>query len=136
MNIVFIGSNPSQKSSSIMPFWSDARSSKTLKSWVAQLNLAKDSCFFYMNVVNQPTPNNRSLRTSEIKGALPLLEQHIKNIQADKIVTFGKSAGLALTLLRLQHYTMPHPSGLNRQLNNKNFIAEKIKGLQEYLERP
>jgi uracil-DNA glycosylase len=31
---------------------------------------------------------------------------------------------------------MPHPSGLNRQLNDKEFVEEKIKGLANYLASP
>ena len=31
------------------------------------------------------------------------------------------------------YFAMPHPSGLNRQLNDPEFIEEKIKRLIEYM---
>lgn len=131
--IVFLGSNPSKASSSIVPFWHDTKSTKVLKSWISQLTLSSYDRVVYMNVVNQPTPNNRPLKVSEIKAALPSLSEHLANIGASHIVTVGKTAAKAMTLLRCKHHAMPHTSGLNRQLNDKNFVEEKIKRLGEYL---
>lgn len=82
------------------------------------------------------THRNRPLSIKEIKEALPRLKQSIGTPRYVKLVALGKTAEKALTLLRLDYYAMPHPSGLNRKLNNKEYVAEKIKGLQDYLNKP
>jgi uracil-DNA glycosylase len=92
-----------------------------------------------LNVSNQVTPGNRPLKTSEIKASLDRLERDITlGIRPDYIITLGKTAEKALVMMKLtetgyDYYAMPHPSGLNRQLNDPKFIQEKIKGLQNYL---
>lgn len=135
IKIIFLGSNPSQRSISIKPFWRDTKSMQVISNWLDMLNLNEEEIYF-VNVSDVPTPNNRPLKTSEIKVALPSLSAKINDIIPAKIIALGKTAEKALTLLYIPHYTMPHPSGLNRQLNNKEFIEEKIKSLQEYLQAP
>ena len=53
----------------------------------------------------------------------------------DKIITIGKIAHNALNKINLEHFSLPHPSGLNRQINNKEFINDKLKSLQVYCSR-
>lgn len=135
--VLFIGSNPSQQSSSITPFWGDTKSRAILRKWFSQLyesgNLQIESIHF-ANVLNSVTPGNRPLKMSEIKGALSDLQQKINvDIVPDRVVALGKTAEKALTLLRIPHYAMPHPSGLNRKLNDTTYVEEKINGLREYL---
>jgi uracil-DNA glycosylase len=71
---------------------------------------------------------------SEIKACLGRLHNNIHvEIVPDKVIALGRTAEKALTLLRLDFYAMPHPSGLNRKLNDPKYIEEKIKGLISYL---
>lgn len=138
--VIFIGSNPSQKSGSIVPFWHDTRSTAVLKKWMDQVYLDPtirlDSVAFG-NVANIVTPNNRPLKMSEIKAALPRLNKLInEDCVPDKVVALGKTAEKALTMLGIPHHAMPHPSGLNRLLNDPLYVAEKINGLKEYLKCP
>ena len=131
--VLFVGSNPSQKSNSVTPFWHDAKSTKILSTWTSKLEL-ENVIFCFANVSNFPTPDNRPLLVSEIKASLPILEHDIRFIiMPHKIVALGKTAEKALTLLRLDFYAMPHPSGLNRLLNDPAYVEEKIKGLKLYL---
>lgn len=135
IKIIFLGSNPSQRSISIKPFWRDTKSMQVISNWLDMLNLGEEEIYF-MNVSDTTTPNNRPLKISEIKASLPMLSNKINDVIPEKIIALGKTAEKALTLLRIPHFAMPHPSGLNRQLNNKEFIEEKIKSLQEYLQAP
>jgi uracil-DNA glycosylase len=136
LKILFIGSNPSQRSKSVVAFWNDTKSNKVLSSWTSKLyddpNFSIES-LHYLNVSNSPTPGNRPLKASEIKENLPGLRSRIEEVCPDKIVVLGKTAEKALTLLGFNFYAMPHPSGLNRQLNDPKFVEEKINGLRVYL---
>ena len=140
MTIVFIGSNPSIKSGSVQPFWTDTRSRKVLSSWLSQLPSEYITCIRFLNVFNIPTPNNRPLTASEIKNSLLRLGGDLYMMNPDKIIAVGKTAEKALTLLRsklnFDFYAMPHSSGLNRQLNDPIYVEEKIKGLIEFITVP
>jgi len=72
------------------------------------------------------------MSSSEIHSNLATLSSQLAALAPNKIVALGKTAAKALTLLHLEFYEMPHPSGCNRKLNNKEYVAEKIKGLIEF----
>lgn len=135
--IVFLGSNPSHAANSSAAFCASTKSGQTIRSWIAKLGLIATRTSFY-NVANRRTPKNRPLNKKEIKVAAPGIKTHIEYLEMlykEKIhvVAVGKTAVEAMKLLDMPFYEWPHPSGLNRQLNEPGFIEEKIKGLQEYL---
>lgn len=137
--ILFIGSNPSQKSNKTIAFWTDTSSRRTLDKWLLEINDTA-MCVYFLNVHDQVTVDNRPLKVSEIKASLNRLKNDIAiEIKPNYIVTLGKTAEKALLMMKLvgvDFYAMPHPSGLNRQLNDQKFVQEKIKGLQNYLKSP
>lgn len=131
--IIFIGSNPSIRSSSVLAFWEDSKSRLILDRWVSRLSLDDHHSIHFENVSNCPTEKNRPLKMSEIRSNLDRLNNIIDDGNFYRIVALGNTASKALTLLRIKHYSLPHPSGLNRKLNDKNYVEEKIKGLIEYI---
>lgn len=131
--ILFVGSNPSNKSTCDTAFHWTTRSSQILTAWSKDLTGIK--C--HINVLNQKTEDNRPLKKSEIKLNLERLASDIKGLGATHIVALGKTASTALTMLGVEYYEMPHPSGRNRLLNDPEYVVEKVKGLQEFCsERP
>ena len=50
-----------------------------------------------------------------------------------KIITVGKTAHEALELAGVDHFEMPHPSGLCRFWNDKEAAAAKIQEMLEWL---
>lgn len=133
--ILLVGSNPSQSANSTAAFDMSSKSGKTLREWILKADLHD---YIFYNVANKPTPKNRPLKKSEIVIALPALENNIKWQESFYkepiyVIAIGKTAAKALTLLHMPFYEMPHPSGLNRKLNDPAYLEEKIKGLKEYL---
>lgn len=131
--VLFVGSNPSNASVTHAAFHSNTRSSKILTEWTANIN---GRILMYINVLNKKTENNRPLKKSEIKANLEELSKTISAISPEYVVALGKTAAMALTLLRQDYYEMPHPSGRNRKLNDKKYVEEKIKGLETYCSSP
>lgn len=127
--VLFVGSNPSNASTMDVAFHGSTKSSKILSQWISNI---KDKLPVYINVMSKKTENNRPLKKSEINSNLDQLSKMLDTIKPDYVVALGKTASTALTLLRVTHYDMPHPSGRNRKLNNKQYVAEKIKGLVEF----
>lgn len=128
MKIVFVGSNPSSASIDETAFHKSTRSSEVLSQWVCTIEGTKE----FLNVSSIKTQNNRPLKLSEIKSALPELARRLQEIRADRIVALGKVATKALTLLGEHFFEMPHPSGMNRKLNDKVYMQQKIKELVEH----
>jgi uracil-DNA glycosylase len=88
----------------------------------------------YINVVNKKTQDNRPLKQSEIKEALPDLISTINAINPDKIITLGKTAENALRMIgNKSFHTMPHPSGRNRKLNDPVYVEAVIGAMYDYI---
>lgn len=127
--IALVGSNPSVRSTTSEAFASTTKSAQILSSWIKNI----DADFIFINITDIKTPNNRPLSQKEMKEALPSLSLNLAELNADGYVTLGKAAHTALTLLHLAHLEMPHPSGMNRLLNDRDFVTEKIKELATYV---
>jgi len=52
----------------------------------------------------------------------------------EKVIALGNIASEALTKIGVKHFKLPHPSGLNRKLNDKNYINKVLKECKEYYE--
>ena len=126
--ILFVGSNPSNASLTDIAFHAETKSSKILTSWSKNL----DGIKMHINVLNKKTENNRPLKISEIGGNLEQLKSQLNIISPNRIIALGKTAARALTLLGVDFFEMPHPSGRNRLLNDRAYVEEKIKALTEY----
>jgi len=51
----------------------------------------------------------------------------------DRVIALGNVASKALTKVGVDHFKMPHPSGLNRQMNDPAFVDRKIEECYNYL---
>ena len=50
-----------------------------------------------------------------------------------KFVALGNNATNFLKKFNVSHFKLPHPSGRNRQVNNEEFIQERLKACKEWL---
>ena len=90
--------------------------------------------FLFFNVFDLPTKNNRPINSLELhSGDRKQLKESLERV--DAIVAIGKTA-YSFICRRYDEamvMEMPHPSGLNRQLNDPAFVEEKIKKLAEFI---
>jgi hypothetical protein len=114
--VVFVGQNPSAKA---------ARNGNTfprLNDWVNKLGL---DTFTFMNAYHEP-------------GKCKVSDVNLDNLRKalykfSKVVALGNFAAEALTKAGIHHFKLPHPSPLNRQINDDRFINECLDGCKEYL---
>ena len=132
MKTILIGSNPSNQSPDCSPFHASTRSRRVVDAWFNQI----DTEIIYMNVCDLKMPGNKPLTRKMITESLPDLKSRLERYPGAKIVAVGKAASTALTLLRVQHFEMPHPSGANRLLNDLDYVQLQIKRLKIYLSLP
>ena len=63
-------------------------------------------------------------------------ETYIHNItqQYNKILTLGKEVEQLFNKMGIEHYALPHPSPLNRKLNDKAYELKIINNIKKYLQ--
>jgi hypothetical protein len=112
ISVVFVGDEPSKSTyASDIPFVG-AKCFKTLVCWINNLSPDYYICF-----------NSREWDDREKAKFL-----HAKGF---KVVALGKMASKRLP--DTPHFCLPHPSGLNRQLNDKEFVADRLQECYNYI---
>jgi hypothetical protein len=51
----------------------------------------------------------------------------------DRVVALGNFPSSALKKLNIDHFVLPHPSGLNRKLNDPKFELEQLELCRNYI---
>jgi uracil-DNA glycosylase len=131
IKVLFVGSNPSEKSPDNSALHSSTRSRKILNSWIQDLEIDA----YFCNACNVQTKKNKPLSKRQIHEGSESLILKISQLKCDYVVALGKSAAYALGVVSVDHVEIPHPSGLNRKLNDrrvvdgiKNRLRDMIKG--------
>ena len=133
VRVMLVGSNPSCSAETLEPFCHTTRSGKTLRTWLEMLSLPSNFCFHFCNLRDLPSPSNRCLSAREIRESIPSLLSKIESVRPHKLVALGRTSERALKMLDVSFFSMPHPSGLNRKLNDKLLIAGKIHELRQFI---
>lgn len=130
MHVLFLGSNPSTQSPDPRVPFAGTRSGRILTSWIELLGA--NHRYQLMNLSEQVTENNRPLLKGEV-----LYDTLARRLQGDffAIVALGDSASKALRRLRRDHFRLPHPSPLNRQLNDRRFVLQALRDCRLWLEK-
>lgn len=133
--VAFVGSNPSEKSKTNTAFEPGTKSMTTLIEWCDKVHLQSGEKF-HANVSEIKTPGNRPLTKSEIDEGMGKLKARINSGMYTHIVALGKTAANALSEYKIPHLDMPHPSGLNRKLNDSKYVEYCIDRLRSYVDGP
>ena len=97
---------------------------------INRLNRWLDACdvriYSYSNACAHHAP---SLKKGNIDKTF--LQNIAKNY--NKILVLGKEVEQLFTKMGIENFALPHPSPLNRKLNDKNFEKSVINGLHSYI---
>lgn len=115
-NVLFVGLNPGKS----------PRIGSTFKRFGAWLDYMGLNIVSFTNVSSDPNWDLRfsSLDTSFLKESLS---------GYDKYVAWGNVASQILRKLDVEHFVLPHPSGLNRQINDHKYIEHKLTECRKYI---
>lgn len=117
--VLIVAQNPSPRSASVRPF-QGAKSKSTLLSWLDFIGAHE------YHIVN--ASNKRGKVSIEDAVELPY-------DQYDAVIALGNFATAALSVQGCEDfYIMPHPSGLNRQLNSTEYVEKRLAGARAYVE--
>ena len=126
--IAFVTSNPTKKTKSKDVPLEGTRSHAIFRAWLRMLNI-KETQVKILNVSNVVTPKNRPLLVKEFQ--LGKLKEGLQG--CTQVIALGPTADKALSMLKKDHFTLPHPSPSNRELNDINYISERLLECYRYL---
>lgn len=107
MKVLIVGDRPSPRMRVGAKPFEGARSESKLKKWIETLSIT------HYSIINQVgTPLAHFIRAYN-EGAV--------------CIALGNNASQALSKANIKHFKLPHPSGRNRLLNDKDFIDKKLK---------
>ena len=112
--IYFIGDKPSNCNIDPKVAFVGTNSYKILLGWIHRMNLSINDIKLY----------NSQAFVDEIQDQIE---------EDDQIVALGREASRALTKHNLPHLKIPHPSGLNRTLNDTLFVNKFLKECKAYV---
>ena len=116
--IYFIGDKPSKCNIDPQVAFVGTRSYKTLLEWIHRMNLSINNiCLFNADDFIRKVNKDETL----------IIHEH------DQIVALGREASNALDKAILPHLRIPHPSGLNRKLNDPREVNRFLKECKEYV---
>jgi uracil-DNA glycosylase len=121
--ILVVGESPAKGREDQPPIVNGCRSGETWKTWCTTLGIDPASCSY----VNVYCPDGSV--SEEFSSAVEKLSYMI-------IITLGEKA--KKNVLRVRNsgvVCLPHPSGLNRKLNNKAWLTSELQGARGALEK-
>ncbi len=121
--IYFVADQPSNKNLSPSVPLVGTDSYKTLLEWIGEMSIDITRVRFY-NQTDGPFDNAYSKAT---------LNQAVK-LEQIKVIALGQKAAGYLNKVGIEEYfVLPHPSGRNRLLNDKELVANKLGACKRYI---
>lgn len=125
--IFIVGDKPSSKNLDPEIAFVGTTSYKKLLEWIYELDID----------INDTILCNKSQFKSY--GYIDDHKIETKNLftdvqKEDKIIALGKNAAKHLDTLKVKYFELPHPSGLNRKLNNKSELKRLLNNCKEWLD--
>ena len=125
--VLFVGDKPSKKNKNKDVAFVGTKSYKTLLDWIYQLDVSIMDAF----MCNTTDSFDKYSEGYEVNTGGHTLWIHDK----DAIIALGENASKHLSSLGIGHFVMPHPSGLNRKLNDKKWLKKKLKECKRYIHK-
>lgn len=133
MSVLIVGLNPSDASPDNTPFHPKTKTAKILYSWLSTVDC--DHHVYSCNLVNRKCSGIKLTEHEKLNGAQDIKRfmEFIAPIHG--VITLGKEADKYLKDLAnvMPYLNLPHPSGLNRKLNSKEYVHGMLERLSAFL---
>lgn len=129
MKVLFVGHSPSARIRNIKPF-EGTKSGVRLNNWIRFLGLTEEQTLL---TNASSTPGKVCKKGS--KDYIVLGETLVDAFLCDYyIVSLGVDVDKILCQMGIEHFSLPHPSGLNRKLNDIEYVQQKLYSCRYWLE--
>lgn len=115
-NVIVIGLNPTKLA---IPRKGGAW--RRFQEWLDYLDIDRVS---FTNLSPDPHWDKKYMDTAFLKDSI---RGHTK------VIAWGPSVSKHLSKMGVVHFMLPHPSPLNRQINDQKYIMSKLDECREYL---
>lgn len=125
MMTFFVGDEPSKKNKNPEIPFVGTKSYKTLLSWIADLEV---------NITDVVLTNRENIKvhnSGAVEVELTTLYTTIE--KGDTVIALGDKASKYLKKINIDHFKLPHPSGLNRKNNDKKWLSGELEKCRRYL---
>lgn len=123
MKILFVGDEPSLRTDPDAPF-RGAACEKRLYEWIA---IVMD-----ITVLEAMMSKDIRITNSDMKNRIMFMTiKFAAYLEGAPVIALGNKASERLK--NDPHFKLPHPSGRNRQINDKEFIEKKLMECKEYI---
>jgi hypothetical protein len=129
IKILLIGSNPSNSSPDSSPFHPNTKSRKFIDKIFAGFSVE----LHYSNLFDYKTENNKPISKKELILNIEHIKQKFNNFPNTKIIALGRTSSDGLRLAGIDHFHLPHPSGLCRFWNDPVSAEVKIRDMLIWL---
>jgi len=126
--ILFVGSNPSHLNYDPLVPFAGSKSEKSFKEWA---DFLAPEGYKVINAVDKVTEKNRRIDSSEIN--ILDFKAKIMDNNPTRIIALGNTAATALEMAGEDFFKLPHPSPLNRFLNNKVYLNAVLEECKKWL---
>ena len=116
INILVVGINPSDKEHY------KNNTMKRLAIWMNRMDLNKYS---FTNCITTLGKYTKSMVDYDD------LKERVDGF--DKVIALGGFVSDALDKIGMEHFKLPHPSGLNRQINDSEFVEKELSKCLQWL---
>ncbi len=127
--ILFVASNLSHLNTCPAIVFAGSKSEKVFSKWTKKL--VPSGNYKSINVSDEVTPGNRPLKKSEFN--LLKLCTDVLDPKVTGVIALGNTASEALEMIGVDFFKLPHPSPLNRQLNNSYYIEEVLEECEKWI---
>jgi hypothetical protein len=100
---------------------------RRLFSWMSACDVKSFSFLNLMQEIDQRAPERADY------DAVAFSWSYMLGNGGVRVIALGGKASAALTRLGIHHFKLPHPSGRNRQLNDKRFEANILQRCKDYI---
>lgn len=115
VNPIIIGMNPTKAKYRKGCAW------YRLQDWIDELDIG---IVAFTNLSHDPHWDKKTVDLTYVRGCV---RPH------RKVIALGGLVSKVLSGLSIDHYTLPHPSPLNRQINNTAYISQRLQECKRYL---
>ena len=117
-SIIFVGDRPSRDNTDLDVAFVGTESGERLFKWIEYLDI------YTYQALNVYTIDSKV----DTKNCM-----YLRKHNGATIVALGNNASNVLKKLEIKHFKLPHPSGRNRKLNDKNYVASELQKCREWL---
>lgn len=117
MRLLFVGQNPAYPNQDAWRAFEGTASGRRLNQWLYELGATE------VTMINA-SPRLGRVTQSDVDPTIIL--GAILKYHPVRVVALGRFAHEALVRLSVEHFTLPHPSGRNRKLNDKEWVRAQL----------